>query len=624
MCGIVGVIGRAESVNKSDFERMLDEIRHRGPDGSGIYFHNSIALGHVRLSIIDVSNRASQPMVSFDENFIITYNGELYNFKEIRKTLESLGYKFRTTSDTEVVLYAYMEWGKECVDRFNGMFAFAILNKKDETVFLARDRYGVKPLYYCENSAGFIFASEVKAIVKHPSYRPDLDKEALLEYFTFQNFFTNRTLYKNIHLMEPGHRMLVNKDKVVYKEKYWDFNFREPEPSEVLSDEEYKEKFCTLFEQAVERQLVSDVPVGAYLSGGMDSGSITAVAATQIPYIPTFTCGFDMSSISGLEIRFDERVKAEQMSYLFKTEHYEMVLKSGDMERSIPTLVNHLEEPRVGQSYPNYYAARLASKFVKVVLSGAGGDELFGGYPWRYYRTVNSESFDEFIDDYYLFWQRLIPNRTIHKVFSPIWSDVKDVWTKDIFRDVFDPSMVKQVNTPEEYLNLSMYLESKTFLHGLLVVEDKLSMASGLESRVPFLDNDLVDFAMNLPARLKLSNLKEVSKINENEDGNKRLKYFMKSNDGKKLMRMAMGKYIPSEVTDREKQGFSAPDASWFKGDSIEYVKDTICNKNAHIYNFLDYKSVNELVDEHLSGKENRRLFIWSLLYFENWINRFL
>lgn len=624
MCGIVGVIGRAESVNKSDFERMLDEIRHRGPDGSGIYFHNSIALGHVRLSIIDVSNRASQPMVSFDENFIITYNGELYNFKEIRKTLESLGYKFRTTSDTEVVLYAYMEWGKECVDRFNGMFAFAILNKKDETVFLARDRYGVKPLYYCENSAGFIFASEVKAIVKHPSYRPDLDKEALLEYFTFQNFFTNRTLYKNIHLMEPGHRMLVNKDKVVYKEKYWDFNFREPEPSEVLSDKEYKEKFCTLFEQAVERQLVSDVPVGAYLSGGMDSGSITAVAATQIPYIPTFTCGFDMSSISGLEIRFDERVKAEQMSYLFKTEHYEMVLKSGDMERSIPTLVNHLEEPRVGQSYPNYYAARLASKFVKVVLSGAGGDELFGGYPWRYYRTVNSESFDEFIDDYYLFWQRLIPNRTIHKVFSPIWSDVKDVWTKDIFRDVFDPSMVKQVNTPEEYLNLSMYLESKTFLHGLLVVEDKLSMASGLESRVPFLDNDLVDFAMNLPARLKLSNLKEVSKINENEDGNKRLKYFMKSNDGKKLMRMAMGKYIPSEVTDREKQGFSAPDASWFKGDSIEYVKDTICNKNAHIYNFLDYKSVNELVDEHLSGKENRRLFIWSLLYFENWINRFL
>jgi len=293
------------------------------------------------------------------------------------------------------------------------------------------------------------------------------------------------------------------------------------------------------------------------------------------------------------------------------------------MERVLPKLAWHLEEPRVGQSYPNYYAAQLASKFVKVVLSGAGGDELFAGYPWRYYRAVVNDSFDHYIDKYYLYWQRLIPNRDIKKVFAPIHQKVKGVWTRDIFHDVFQ-SHASELTTPEDYVNHSLYLEAKTFLHGLLVVEDKLSMAHSLETRVPFLDNDLVDFAMQIPTRLKLGKLSEVVRLNENEVGKKTKKYFNKTQDGKLLLRKVMQRYIPDQITQKVKQGFSAPDASWFKGDSIDFVKRRLCNGKSPIYDFLDKKSVQSLVMEHIDGKTNRRLLIWSLLNFDEWCTQYL
>ncbi len=403
--------------------------------------------------------------------------------------------------------------------------------------------------------------------------------------------------------------------------RYWDFNFNEPDA--VATEEEYIEELDRLFRQAVNRQLVSDVELGAYLSGGMDSGSITAIAATQLPFIKTFTCGFDLHSASGLELGFDEREKAEYMSYLFKTEHYEMVLKAGDMERVLPQVAWHIEEPRVGQSYPNYYVAQLASKFVKVVLGGTGGDELFGGYPWRYYRAVVNDNFEHYIDKYYLYWQRLIPNTEIHKVFKPVWSEVQHVWTRDIFRDVFitKPDVI---SGPEHYVNLSLYFEAKTFLHGLLAVEDKLSMAHGLESRVPFLDNDLVDFAMQLPVAMKLGNLGEVVRLNENEPGYKTQKYFKKTKDGKIALRKVMNRYIPAMITNGIKQGFSAPDSSWFKGESIEYVKQIIFDKRANIYDYFDIGAVQELVTGHIEGKTNRRLLIWSLLNFEWWLHKFM
>jgi asparagine synthase (glutamine-hydrolysing) len=662
MCGIVGAISlNKPSINVLYAKPMADKVAHRGPDDAGyLFFHtgmrhnNKISffenltddqfkkvddmrpsiesqsaqrelnghdydlyLGHRRLSILDVTYAGHQPMCDLSKNVWIVYNGEIYNFAELRSELEQFGHKFRTHTDTEVIIYSYIQWGIDCIHKFNGMFAFSLYDNFQKKVYLVRDRYGIKPLYYhMTEDNTFIFASEIKSILEYKEYKPEIDKEALLEYFTFQNFFTDHTLHKNIKLLPAGHYIELdlpkqrnNKPSIT---KYWDWDFSE---SETVKDErEYIEELDRLFTQAVKRQLVADVEIGSYLSGGIDSGSITAIAAQHLPNLKTFTVGFDLSSASGLELSYDERAQSEYMSYLFKTEHYEMVLKSGDMERCLNNYAYHLEEPRVGQSYPNYYAAKLASKFVKVVLSGAGGDELFGGYPWRYYKAVNNTNFDDYIDKYYGFWKRLISNKEIAKVFSPIANDTKDVWTRNIFANVFKTPKLGQ--TPEEYINHSLYFEAKTFLHGLLVVDDKLSMAHSLETRVPFLDNDLVDFAQKIPVKFKLRNLEQTIKMDENEIGK-----LQKTNDGKVILRKAMSSYIPQDIHNAIKQGFSSPDNSWFKGDSIEFVKQKLLHNGAHIYKYMDKSTTQRLINEHLSGEQNRRLFIWSLLNFEEWNN---
>ena len=623
MCGVAGIVNLNEvPVSPVVLKGMTDAISHRGPDGEGHWIEGNVGLGHRRLSILDLSPAAQQPMVSADHRFVLSYNGEVYNFRELRAELETIGYWFRSKTDSEVVLYALAEWGYQAFDRFNGMFALALWDRKARTLLLGRDRYGIKPIYYAQQGSLFLFGSEQKAMLSVTEFKRRLNKPALLEYFTFQNFFTDHTLLESVRLLPAGHYAtldLLKTTPALHLTQYWDYSFCEP--LERVSAQEYREELDRLFQQAVNRQLVSDVELGCYLSGGIDSGSITAIAARSYPYLKSFTCGFDLSSASGIELAFDERAKAEAMSYYFKTEHYEMVLKAGDMERALPKLSWHLEEPRVGQSYPNYYAAQLASKFVKVVLSGAGGDELFGGYPWRYYRAIVNDNFESYIDKYYLFWQRLIPNSQLKKAFSPIWSEVSHVWTRNIFRDVFNHSP-DIINSPQDYINQSLYFESKTFLHGLLVVEDKLSMAHSLESRVPFLDNDLVNFAMRCPVSLKLNNLSEVIRINENEIGNKPQKFFQKTRDGKQILRDVMHQYIPEDSIKAEKQGFSAPDASWFKGDSIDFVRRVLLDKQARIYDFLDRKTVHTLVKEHLEGKQNRRLLIWSLLNIEVYISQ--
>lgn len=618
MCGITGLIHlNGEPASPVILKRMTDAIAHRGPDGEGQWIEGNVGLGHRRLAIIDLSPAGHQPMVSADHRYVFTYNGEIYNYRELRSELEAAGFWFRSQTDSEVVLNALAHWGTDALLKFNGMFALALWDRRERSLLLARDRYGIKPLYYARQGNTLAFGSEQKAITAQPSFQRKINKPALLEYFTFQNLFTDQTLLEDIHLLPAGHYATLRAENGRFQTtRYWDYRFREPDHP--ARKEEYVEELDRLFRQAVNRQLVSDVELGTYLSGGMDSGSITAIAAQQFPNLKSFTCGFDLSSASGIELAFDERTKAEAMSARFKTEHYEMVLKAGDMERCLPALAWHLEEPRVGQSYPNYYAAKLASKFVKVVLSGSGGDELFGGYPWRYYRAINNQDFEHYIDQYYVFWQRLIPNSTLSKVFAPIWNDVKHVWTRDIFRDVF-LTHDNELNRPEDYINHSLYFEAKTFLHGLFVVEDKLSMAHGLEARVPFMDNDLVDFAMQCPVGLKLNNLASVLKINENEPGSKTRQYFQKTNDGKQLLRDVMTKLIPTEISQAEKQGFSAPDASWFRGESIDYVRRTLMNGTPLCYEFLDIHSTRKLITEHLEGRENRRLLIWSLLNLEEW-----
>ena len=678
MCGITGAVSlNHSSIDIKSAKPMNDIIAHRGPDDAGyLFFHTGcrhdqkvsfefnltddkfkhlsgllpsidsneakmkinshdwdLYFGHRRLSILDLSSAGHQPLSDLSKNIWLVYNGEIYNFKGLRKELEKKGHRFYTQTDTEVVIYAYIQWGIKCVEKFNGMFSFSLYDNFKKKLYLARDRYGIKPLYYTvtrshNDHKTFLFASEVKSILQYRDYRIDMDCEALMEYFTFQNIFSDRTLYKDICLLPPGHFIemdlnntnIINDVKSVRKIRYWDFDFKEP--CNPKDENEYLEELNRLFVQAVKRQLVSDVEIGSYLSGGMDSGSISCIAAKHNKDLKTFTVGFDLNSISGMEMACDERQVSEYLSYLYKTEHYEMVLKSGDMERCLPQFAWHLEEPRVGQSYPNFYASKLAGNFVKVVLGGTGGDELFGGYPWRYYRAVVNNDYEDYIDKYYLFWQRLVRNKDLQRVFKPVRNKVKHIWPRDIFKNVFF-NQDKIPSSPEEYVNQSLHFEARTFLHGLFVVEDKLSMAHSLESRVPFMDNDLVDFAMKLPVKFKLGNLKEVVGLDENEIGRKKEKYFAKANDGKLLLRKMMQKYVPEKITSGAKQGFSSPDRSWFKGDSIHYVEDRLLT-DARIYDYLDRKSIHKLINEHLNGKKNRRLLIWSLLNIEQWIETFL
>ncbi len=618
MCGITGIFNRKhEPASAQLIESMNKVLHHRGPDGDGVWVDGPVAFGHRRLAIIDLSPLGHQPMMTRDGRYIITYNGEVFNFRELKLELEALGYPFHSRTDTEVVLNAFAAWGKKAVEKFNGMFAFAIWDRHESKLFLARDRYGIKPLYYTFVQNTLVFASEVKAILKHPLVKVEVDHNALVEYLTFQNFLSDKTLFKNIHILPAGTTLTVSEHEKTF-ETYWDFNFHAPTHN--LSKQECIEELDRLFCQAVNRQLVSDVELGAYLSGGMDSAAITALSSMQLPYIKTFTCGFDVSSVSGIEQTFDERKDAERMSYLFKTEHYEMVLKAGDMERCMSSLAYHIEEPRVGQSYPNYYVSRLASKFGKVVLAGTAGDEIFAGYPWRYYPQVVNPNFDSYLKNYYGYWQRIFKESEHQTLFAPIANEVRDAAPFETFRSIFKNT--SNDLSPEDYVNHSLYFEAKTFLHGLLVIEDKLSMAHSLETRVPFLDNDLVDFALKIPVEYKLGCLQDVVKAGNQQQDISR--YLKKSRDGKLILRDMMRKYVPTDVVEKIKQGFSAPDASWFQGESMDYVRSLIFNNHAQIYDYIDRKFVQDKVSEHLNGQVNHRLMIWSLLSFEHWCKSYL
>ncbi len=625
MCGIVALVNTNNAPGNQNIVRaMADKIVHRGPDGEGYWSHKNVAFGHRRLSIIDLTDAGSQPMQTADGRYTICYNGELYNFADIRLALQASGETFVSRSDTEVVLKAVANWGIEkAISSFNGIIAFVLYDAKEQRLHIARDRYGIKPLYYCNTKDSILFASEIKAFGGHPNVDLKLDPEGLVEYFTFQNFLSERTLFKDVKMFPAGHYATFDctSDEEIVPIQYWDYDFREP--TTVVSEKDMKSELRFLFEKAVSSQLMSDVEVSCYLSGGMDSGSITAVAAKLLPFMRTFTCGFDLTSASGAELNFDERKVAEKMSYLFKTEHYAVCLKSGDMQRAIPDLTYHLDEPRVGQSYPNYYVAGLASKFGKVVLGGTGGDEMFGGYPWRYYNVAGARSKEEFAERYFKFWQRLIPLNMQKEVFAPIWSEVKHVEPFEIFKNVIYKRDV-DFSQNATSLNMAMYFEAKTFLHGLLVVEDKISMAHSLESRVPFLDNDLVDFAMNIPASAKVRSLHKVSQSNIDNKvfATEGVRQYQKTNDGKILLREMMSGLLPKEITDAQKQGFSAPDASWFRGESIDFVRDRIGHKKADIWEVMDFNALKPMLDRHFGGEENNRLLIWSLLNVDEAISR--
>ncbi|RKU06099.1 asparagine synthase (glutamine-hydrolyzing) [Candidatus Poribacteria bacterium] len=681
MCGIAGAVSlNHEPLPVERLKPMVDVIAHRGPDDAGYLVYQTgtdrpfgqdftdsqfqdlcpllpvidssprsrsglhsekwnLFFGHRRLSIIDLSPRGHQPMCDKSRKIWLIYNGEIYNFREIRQELRGLGYHFSSASDTEIIIHAYHQWGTDCIHRFNGMFACALYDSRNQKVWLARDRYGIKPLYYTLTDEGtFLFGSEIKSILEYLPERPDVDLAALNEYFSFQNIFSDRTLFSGITLLPPGHYLELDLSlpalppnligRKISKTKYWDFDFMQ-ETS--VPEYELEDQLYDRLTQAIKRQCVSDVPVGSYLSGGMDSGTVTAITASVFGRIATFTIGFDLSEAADHELSFDERELAKYMANLFQTTHHERVLHSGDMEAVMGNLIWHLEDLRVGQCYPNYYAARLASEQVKVVISGTGGDELFGGYPWRYAAAIGNSP-DAYMDNYYRYWQRLVYNREKSLLFNQ--EVTNQLCSMDIdgatpfknhtltaFRNVYPKDI--RCDSREEQVNHSLYFECKTFLHGLLVVEDKMSMAHSLETRVPLLDNDLVDLACQTPVRYKIANLREWNAFNE--DTSRTGKVGLERTDaGKEILRKTMGRIIPKSVTQAKKQGFSGPDESWFRGSSEKYVRDLLLDDKARINEYLNPEYVRQILETHRSGIENKRLLIWSLLSFEWWLKQFI
>jgi asparagine synthase (glutamine-hydrolysing) len=624
MCGILGIynLNRAP-IALSTLKMMSDKISHRGPDGEGFYVKDEIGLAHKRLAILDISQRGAQPMSSKDGKWIITFNGCIYNYLELKQELLTKGHHFVSTTDTEVISEGLSEYGPQFFERLNGMFAVGAWNTEESTLYLSRDRYGIKPLYYWFNGKTIVFASEIKSIIAHKDYTIDVDHDALNQYFTFQNVFSYNTLFKDVTMLPPANTVKISSASTHVKHySWWDFNFTNPDNA--MTFEDAKSLTKEYFEKAVARQMISDVPVGSYLSGGMDSGSITAIASKHVKRLTTFTAGFDMSEVTGIEANYDERRDAELMANYFKTEHYEQVINAGDLSWSLPRLVWHLEDLRVGMSYPNYYISRLASKFVKVCLQGTGGDELYGGYPWRYYRVFKSLNQSDFFDNYYGFWQRLVQDEQKQELFTKSsYSKMKSSSPREVFERVFTFNKELKYSTPEEHIQNSLYFEIKTFLPGLLLVGDKLSMANSLEERFPFLDNDLVNLAQTIPVRHKLGNLENRKRINENEFGNK-TKIYQEFDDGKNVLRKAMMEFLPDSIINRKKQGFSAPDESWYRGENANYIKTLLIGKKSISSEFINPEYVEKIIFQHTEKRINHRLLLWSFMNFEWWCRIFL
>ncbi|QTN38490.1 asparagine synthase (glutamine-hydrolyzing) [Cryomorphaceae bacterium] len=624
MCGIVGIFQlNGEPVFRQEVQQMVRQVAHRGPDGEGIYIKGSIGLGHRRLAILDVSEKGAQPMSSKCGKWSVVFNGCIYNYLELKKDLHSKGHVFISQSDTEVLVEGLSHYGADFFEKINGMFAVGAWNEEERCIYLSRDRFGIKPLYYWFNGETLLFGSEIKAFFPYKKFKKEINLEALNEYFTFQNLFTFNSFFKDVHSLPPANTVRVDSTtREIKHHSWWDYDFTDPD--EKMTFEEAKEETERLFKQAVARQMIADVPVGSYLSGGMDSGSITSIASQHVPRLSTFTCGFDMSGVTGVEANFDERRDAELMANFFRTEHYEQVINAGDLSWSLPKVVHHLEDLRVGMSYPNYYISRLASKFVKVCLQGTGGDELYGGYPWRYYRVFDSLNQEHFIDQYYSFWQRLVPDDQKNKMFqTSVLNQVDLSQPRRIFERVFKFNDHMKFDRPEEHIQNSLYFEIKTFLPGLFSVGDKLSMSNGLEERFPFMDNDLVDFAQKIPVRHKLGNLeREIGRIDENTAMKKRA--YREFSDGKNVLRKAMMDFIPEEIINRKKQGFSAPDESWYRGENADYVKELLLSGRSSSAEFINPDYVKGIVDEHMNERINHRLLIWSFMSFEWWCRIFL
>ena len=625
MCGIAGFISTDKDAPTREREVLLDKmckiITYRGPDEQGAVVRERAALGMRRLSIIDLKC-GQQPIYSEDGNLAIVFNGEIYNFRELKRELESLGHRFKTNSDTETIVHAFEEFGTACVEKLRGMFAFAIWDFRQETLFIARDRVGKKPLFYSLTERGsFVFGSELKVLLAHGEVKKEIDFAALDAYLTFGYVPEEFCIFKDVRKLEPAH-FLIFKDGNITTEKYWDFKY--DKIAAAKSENEYVGELRELLKEAVEIRLVSEVPLGAFLSGGVDSSAIVALMSelSDKP-VKTFSIGFNEDSFN--ELKF-ARIAAER----FRTEHHEFIVTPDSVE-IVDELIWHFDEPFADSSaLPTFMVSKMARDFVTVVLSGDGGDELFAGYT-RYAIDRKRGSFErlpqtvrgglllplsENLPDG--FWgKNYLYNASLGAVdrYIDSVSHFNDLRKKKLYSQELRAKLngnsergsetfrrIAESAATGSRIDKLLYLDSKTYLPGdILTKVDRMSMAASLEARAPLLDHKLIDFVMRIPPELKLKNLET--------------KYIFKK---------ALEGIVPPEILYREKQGFGVPINEWINSNLRERIRAELQEKRTLERGYFEAEYIKTLLREHSVNRRDHSYRLWILWMLELWHRRFV
>jgi asparagine synthase (glutamine-hydrolysing) len=627
MCGIFGIIG--PRIDEVQVKKATDTLSHRGPNDSGYHFDENAGLGHRRLSIIDLEG-GHQPIYNEDGSKAVIFNGEIYNFMELTEDLIRRGHRFSTRSDTETILHAYEEWGESCIEKFRGMFAFAVWDRKEKTLFLARDRLGIKPLFYSLQEGKFYFASEMKAILTDRFFPRDIDDEALASYFLLSYIPAPLTIFAKIRKLLPGHTLTYREGTITIR-KYWDLRLA---PDYSRSEDFFISGFMDLLQEAVKIRLISEVPLGAFLSGGIDSSAIVALMSrvNESP-VKTFSIGFG-GEIGGY---LDERGFARMVAARYKTDHREHEVLPNP-EGLIEKIVRAFDEPFADDSaIPSYYVCKMARENVTVALSGLGGDEVFSGYE-RYlgfkmrqtYLKIPGfiregvirravEGLQERKDGHYTVnhMKRFVraaslsPDLAYLGYVSRINSNLKS----SLFSDgqAFSRSLTAVQDRLRSYfhspnveggadsLNRAFFYDIKTYLsEDILAVTDRMSMLHALEVRVPFLDHKFMEFCASIPPEMKM-------------------KRFQK----KYLLKKAVRTLLPAEVIDHRKQGFVGPMAQWLKNELKTYTRDVLSLENLKKHGVFNPEAVETVLTEHFSNREIHDTLIWSLLIFQTWFEMY-
>ncbi len=602
MCGITGYLGRIND-SKEYLSDSIEKLKHRGPDGVGLLDLEWAGLSHCRLALIAPGPNGAQPVNT--QRYVISFNGEIYNWKEMAVELRLLGVRSDLGSDSKVLVNAIDIWGVEkTLPKLRGIFAFALIDKLEKSLSLVRDSAGTKPLYYIQRGGVTYFSSEIKSL---HSLGLEIDQDQLGEYLTFQNSLGSRCLFRDVFLVPAGSVLKFEHSERTPMKTIWDPGFFRSDTD--ISNDEALRDLERLLAQAIDRNLVADFPIGAFLSSGLDSSTISILAGHRNKNTKTYTIGFDSIGLNGNSNVFDEREIALGVASEFGLQNFSFEVSHTDMEREFDKLCWSLEEPRVGQSYPNYFASLLARRYDKSVLSGAGGDELFGGYPWRYRETLELENQgkDKQLDAYFRVWHRLGTPKDI----SGLLGLTEESHTRSGKEKLHKILSHNSTNEDSFRLEDLLYFEYKTFLQGLLIVDDKIAMSQGLEIRVPMLDQDLVKFAQQLPNQLRIGFFDKKRGNSESFPDN-----------GKILLRQFAEK-VENPVRNFPKKGFSGPDQYWFQGKSKSFIEERLLSRDAIVWEKIDYKVGSKLINEHMTGKSNNRLLIWSLLSLESTLRQF-